>query len=130
MFNIHTGFPHCDALSYLFLFSDPSIYSAITFPFGNLKFEILIILLPQFSLTYLQTQRKMLFLIHRFSFHANWYDLCDCLRDLLWEDFFKLGASAAAFNFCEWVKVGIEVYISHLNIRLGLIHLRDFQLLA
>ena len=29
------------------------------------------------------------------------------------EDIFKLGASAAASEFCEWVQVGIDVYISH-----------------
>ena len=30
-----------------------------------------------------------------------------------WEDFFKLGASDAASEFCEWVQVGIDVYILH-----------------
>ena len=41
-------------------------------------------------------------LFHRTTFHyshADWNDLHDCLRDVLWEDIFKLGASAAAFNF-------------------------------
>ena len=32
------------------------------------------------------------------------------MRDVLWEDIFKLGASAAS-EFCEWVQVGIDVYI-------------------
>ena len=35
------------------------------------------------------------------------------LRDVPWEDIFKLGASAAASEFYEWVRVGIDVYISH-----------------
>ena len=35
------------------------------------------------------------------------------MRDVPWEDIFKLGASAAASEFCEWVQVGINVYISH-----------------
>ena len=26
---------------------------------------------------------------------------------------FKIGASAAASEFCEWVQVGIDVYIPH-----------------
>ena len=39
-------------------------------------------------------------------------------------------ASAAAREFCEWVKVGIDVYIPHLSIRSSLIHLRSFQLLV
>ena len=39
--------------------------------------------------------------------------LCDHLRDVTWEDIFKLSASAAASEFCEWVQVGTDVYISH-----------------
>ena len=31
--------------------------------------------------------------------------------DVPWEDTFKLGASAAASEFCEWAEVGINVYI-------------------
>ena len=34
------------------------------------------------------------------------------LRDVPWESIFKLGASAAAREFCEWVQVEIDVYIS------------------
>ena len=35
------------------------------------------------------------------------------LRDVRWEDVFKLNASAAASEFCEWVQVGIDVYTPH-----------------
>ena len=35
------------------------------------------------------------------------------LRDVLWEHIFKLGASAAASEFCECVQVRIDVYIPH-----------------
>ena len=38
----------------------------------------------------------------------DWDDLCDHLRDVPWEDIFKLSASAAAIEFCEWVKVRID----------------------
>ena len=60
---------------------------------------------------------------------ADWDGLCDHLRDAPWEDIFKLGASAAASEFCEWV---LELmYIYHIkNIRSSLIHLHDFQLLV
>ena len=44
---------------------------------------------------------------------ADWDGLCNPLRDVPWEDIFKLGASAAASEFCEWVQVGIDVYIPH-----------------
>ena len=35
------------------------------------------------------------------------------MRDVPWEDIFKLGASAAASEFFEWVQVRIDVYIPH-----------------
>ena len=44
---------------------------------------------------------------------ADWDGLCNNLRDVPWEDIFKLSASTAASEFCEWVQVGIDVYISH-----------------
>ena len=34
---------------------------------------------------------------------ADWDGLCDHLKDIPWEDIFKLGASAAANEFCEMV---------------------------
>ena len=39
--------------------------------------------------------------------------LRDHLRDVTWEDIFKLGASSATTEFCEWVQVEIDVYIPH-----------------
>ena len=39
--------------------------------------------------------------------------LCNHLRDVPWEDIFKLSASAAANEFCVWVQVGTDVYIPH-----------------
>ena len=44
---------------------------------------------------------------------ADWDSLCDRLRDVPQEYIFKLGASAAASEFCELVQVGIDVYIPH-----------------
>ena len=40
--------------------------------------------------------------------HADWDSLHDHLRDVPWEDIFKLSASAVASEFCELVQVGIE----------------------
>ena len=51
---------------------------------------------------------------HRVAYdysRADWDDLRDPLRDVPWEDIFKFGASAAASEFCERVKVGTDVYI-------------------
>ena len=53
---------------------------------------------------------------HRIAYdysRADWDGLCDHLRDVPWEDIFKLGASAAASEFSQWVQVGIDVYIPH-----------------
>ena len=44
---------------------------------------------------------------------ADWDGLRDHLRDVLGEDIFKLGASAAASEVCDWVHVGIDVCIPH-----------------
>ena len=41
------------------------------------------------------------------------HDHIDHLRDVPWEDIFKLGASVAVSEFSEWVQVGIDVYIPH-----------------
>ena len=43
---------------------------------------------------------------------GDWDGLLDHLRDIPWEDIFKLSASAAS-EFYEWVQVGIDVYIPH-----------------
>ena len=53
---------------------------------------------------------------HRIAYdysRADWDGLHDHLRDVPWEDIFKLGASAAACEFCAWVQAGIDVYILH-----------------
>ena len=45
---------------------------------------------------------------------ADWDGLHDYLRDVPWEDIFKLSASAAR-EFCKWVQVRIDVYIPHFK---------------
>ena len=44
---------------------------------------------------------------------ADWDGLRDHLRDVPWDDIFKLSASAAASEFYESAQVGIDVYIPH-----------------
>ena len=48
-------------------------------------------------------------------FHADWDGLCDDLRDVSWEDIFKLSTSATAADdeFCEWVQVESDVHVPH-----------------
>ena len=53
---------------------------------------------------------------HRVAYdysRADWDGFCDHLRDVPLKDIFKLSASAAASEFCEWVQVEIDVYIPH-----------------
>ena len=58
------------------------------------------------------SQRDVLFHCIAYDYScADWDGLRDHLRDVPWEDIFKLGASTAASEFCEWVRVGIVIYI-------------------
>ena len=53
---------------------------------------------------------------HRIAYdysRADWDGLHDQLRDVPWEDIFKLSASSTGSEFCEWVLVEIDVYIPH-----------------
>ena len=61
---------------------------------------------------------------------ADWDSLHNRLRDVPWENIFKLHASAALSEFCEWVGVGIGYITLIENIRSRLIHLHGFQLLV
>ena len=65
--------------------------------------EILIMLLPQFPLIFHQIHNRMP-PFHGIAYHhshADWDGLCHHLRDVPWEDTFKLVASVAASEFCE-----------------------------
>ena len=50
--------------------------------------------------------------------YTDWDSLHDHLKDVPWEDIVKLGASAAASDFCGWVQVGTDVYIPHRKYQL------------
>ena len=72
-------------------------------------------MLSQFPLTFHQIHNRVPCFIASDYFCAYWDGLCDHLGDLPWEDIFELSASTAARKFCEWVQVGIDVYIPHLK---------------
>ena len=53
---------------------------------------------------------------HRIAYgysRADWDGLHDHLRDVPWKDIFKLSTSTTASEFCEWVRVGIDLYVPH-----------------
>ena len=62
--------------------------------------------------------------------HANWDGFLDHLRDVPWEDIFKLGASAAASEFVSGFELELMYIYLIENIRPSLIHLHGFQLLV
>ena len=58
-------------------------------------------LLSQFPLTFHQITK--FHCIDSDYSRSDWDGLPDHLRDVPWADIFKLGASAAVSEFCEWV---------------------------
>ena len=68
-----------------------------------------------FLLISLQTQKGMpLFFFKAYDYSpANWGGLHYYLSNVLWEDIFKLSSCTVAAEFCECVKVRIDVYIPH-----------------
>ena len=112
--NFHARIPvtsHSPALLDLFISSDASICSTMAFPpLGNSD-HVVVSVSIDFPINSKQDT----------PFHCVAYDYsradCDGLRDHLrgvpWQDIFKLSASAAASEFCEWVQFGIDVYIPH-----------------
>ena len=110
-----TWIPDCDSHSPaaldLFLSSDTSICSTMAFPpLGNSDHVVVSV-----SIDFpLNSQWDDLFHHTAYDYsHADWDGLRDHFRDVSWEHIFKLGASAAAKEFCEWVQIGTDVYIPH-----------------
>ena len=117
--NFPAGIPDCDchspALLNLFISSDASIFSTMAFPSLGNSDHVVVSVSIDFPLN---SHRDTPF--HRIAYyysHANWDGLRDHLRDVPWQDIFKLSASAAS-QFCEWVQVGINVYIHHRKYQL------------
>ena len=108
---IHDWDSHNPALLYLFLSSHANIYSTMPFrPLWNSDHVVVSVSIDFPS----NPKRDPQF--HRIAYDyscADWDGLCDHLRDVLWEDIFKLRASDAASEFCGWFQVGIDVYIPH-----------------
>ena len=102
---------HSPALLELFLSSDASICFTMAFPpLGNSD-HVVVSISTDFP-SYSQWDALFHCIAYDYSF-VNWDNLRNHFRDVPWEDIFKFSASAAASEFCEWVQVGIDVYIPH-----------------
>ena len=98
-------------LFWIYFSSDACICSTMAFaPLGNSD-QVVVSVSIDFP-TNSQQDAPFYHIAYDYS-HADWDGLHDHLRDVPWEDIFKLGASAAATEFCQWVQVGIDVYIPH-----------------
>ena len=120
MVNFPTRIPDCDsnspALLDLFISSDISIFSTMVFPpLENSDHISVSIGFPSNS----QQGAPFYRIAYDYS-HSDCDGLCDHLRDVPWEDIFNLSASAAASQFCEWVQVGIDVYIPYREYKVKL----------
>ena len=101
---------HSPALLNLFISSDASICSTMAFPQLGNSDHVVVSVSIDFPINSKQDTP-----FHQVAYdysHADWDGLHDHLKDVPWEDIFKLIASAAS-EFCEWVQVGIDVYIPH-----------------
>ena len=113
--NFPTWIPGCDSHSLavldLFISSDASISSIMAFPpLGNSD-QVVVSVSIDFPVN---SKQDTTFHCVAYDYsRADWDGLRDHLRDVPWEDIFKLSASAAASEFCEWVQIGIDVYIPH-----------------
>ena len=114
MVNFPTWIPDGDSHSpkYLDLFisSDARISTMAFPPLGNSDLVVVSVSID------FPTNSQWDALFHCIAYdysRADWDGLHYHLRDVPWEDIFKLGVSAAASEFCEWVQVGIDVYIPH-----------------
>ena len=90
---------HSPALLDLFLFSDASISSTMAFPtLGNSDHAVVTVSID------FQSNSRWHALFHHIAYdysRADWHGVPDHLRDVPREEIFKLGASAAASEFCE-----------------------------
>ena len=114
MVNFPTRNPEIDShgptLLDLSLTSDASICSTMAFPSSENSDHVVVSVSIDFPSN--SQQDAPFHRIHYDYSRVDWDGLRDHLRDVLWEDIFKLGSSVAS-EFCEWVQVGIDLYIPH-----------------
>ena len=118
MVNFPTRIPDCDshspALLDLFISSDASICFTMAFPpLGNSDHVVVSVSID------FPINSKQDTLFHHVAYDyscADWNDLCSHLRDVPWEDIFKLSASDATSELMYiYLIVSIKSNLSHLH---------------
>ena len=119
---------HSPALLDSFLSSETSICSTMAFPpLGNSNHVVVSVSID------FPTNSQQDAPFHRIAYDyscADWDGLCDHLRDVPWEDIFKLGASLLLLNFVIGFRLALVDISLVEKIRSRLIHLHAFQLLV
>ena len=98
---------HSSACLDLFIFSNPSICSTLAF-FILINYDRVVASVC----IYYPPNTKWDALFYRTVddyFRFDWDSLRYYLRDVLWSDIFKLGASVAGAEYCECIQVGIDL---------------------
>ena len=99
-FNFPTQIPDCDSHSPAFLDFFLSSDNSIVLQCLSLHWETLIMLLSQFQLAFHQIHNMVPFHCIAYDYTwAYWVSLWSHLRDVPWEDIYKLSSSAAASKF-------------------------------
>ena len=130
--NFPTWIPDCDSHSParldLFISSDASICSTMAFPLLGNSDHVGVSVSIDFPSN---PQRDIL--LHRIAYDyscANWDGLRDHLRDVPWEDIFKLSASATASEFLSGFRLELMHVSFIVSFRSSLTELRGFQQLV
>ena len=118
MVNFPTMIPDCDfhslALLDFFLSSGTIIRSTMALPPLEDSDHVVASVFIDFPSN---LQQDAPFYRIAYDYSVDWGGLCDHLKDVSWEDIFKLSASVAASEFSEWVQLRIKVNISHCRYR-------------
>ena len=107
-----TDFHSPYSCSFVSISSDAIICSTVAFPpLGNFDHVVVSVSIDFPSNSQWDGRFHCMHNFWLFSCWLGWSSWS--LRNFPLEDIFKLGASAAASEFCEWVQGGIDVYIPH-----------------
>ena len=117
---------HSPALLNLFLSSDATVCSTVAFPPLGIS-DYLVVSVSIYFPSNLKRGTLFHFIAYDYSC-VDWDGLFSHLRDVPWEDIFKLGALMLLVNFVCGFKLELTCISLNVNIRSSPTHLHGFQL--